>query len=207
VTSASPSATSGSTGGITFRKRRRGICENGQPIRPSDALAEPEPPDLLGGPRISVEDLIAERFQSDLAPANGSSIAFVLEFQEQRVLFTGDAHPGVLIRSIDQMSPGVPLQINLLKVAHHGSKGNVSAELLGRLACKRYLVSTNGAVFEHPDACAIARLVHFGGADPILFFNYSSPFNGGWKSAGLKKKHGYTAEYPKGKDEGIDVQL
>ncbi len=51
-----------------------------------------------------------------------------------------------------------------LKVSHHGSKGNTSPELLRLLDAKRYLFSSSGAFFKHPDAETAARAIIQGGS-------------------------------------------
>ena len=55
-------------------------------------------PGLLGG--VSLEDLAALHTDDDAAEANGSSIAFVFEFEGVRVLFGADAHADALVAGL-----------------------------------------------------------------------------------------------------------
>ncbi|NRF65662.1 hypothetical protein HLB44_01560 [Aquincola sp. S2] len=96
----------------------------------------------------------ARAFGDDRAPANGSSIAFLFEADGQRVLFGADAHARTLATNLARLclERGVPrVKLDAVKLPHHGSMGNVSAEWLALVDCERWLVSTNGAVFGHPD--------------------------------------------------------
>lgn len=179
------------------------VDRNGNPIPPK--LRRGGPSDILGRRRIDVEALVGEKFESDDKEANGSSIAFLLEYGKRRVLFTGDAHPGVLVDSLRYVRNR---KIDLLKVSHHGSCGNTSEELLKRLRCRRYLISTNGAIFEHPDATAIARIVKHGGrGKKSLLFNYETTFNNCWKDGTLCGHYRYEALYPETKEGGITIEL
>jgi Metallo-beta-lactamase superfamily len=152
-------------------------------------------PDALGTKKV--ETLVAQRFEEDDAKANGSSIAFLAEYEGKRMLFTGDAHPSVLVDAIDRLADGQnPLNIDLLKLAHHASKHNTSPALLQRVRCKHALISTNGAKFKHPDDECIARLIDSHRNKGLtLHFNYDTEFNRRWKDAAVKRKYGYTVEY------------
>jgi beta-lactamase superfamily II metal-dependent hydrolase len=70
---------------------------------------------------------------------------------------------------------GVRLKIDAFKVAHHASQNNLSMELLQLLECPRYIISTNGDHFSHPDRQAIGRIIKYGGDRPALYFNYNEP--------------------------------
>lgn len=94
------------------------------------------------------------QYGSDRTPANGSSISFLLEYGDASILLPGYAHAGTLANSLAQLAAqrGVPrLKIDAVKLPHHGSMGNVSSEWLQLVDCQRWLISTNGAIFGHPD--------------------------------------------------------
>jgi len=139
--------------------------------------AEEEPsvvaPGLLGG---TLADLAADRSSSDTSAANGSSIAFVLEYEGKRVLFAADAHPDVLTEGFSQIAEK-PYRLDACKLPHHGSKGNVTRSLVKALDCPLWLVSSNGVRFRHPDDAALARVILSGGRDdrrPVIGWNYHS---------------------------------
>jgi beta-lactamase superfamily II metal-dependent hydrolase len=77
-----------------------------------------------------------ERFKPDTTEANGSSIAFLAEYDGRSALFTGDAHAPVLetsIRTLLRNRGRDKLTVGAFKLPHHGSKYNVSPALLGLL--------------------------------------------------------------------------
>jgi len=152
--------------------------------------------ELLGGPP-DVDELVLEKFSEDTAEANGSSIAVLAEFEGHRLLLTGDAHPGVLTGAIKRLGTSGKLAVDACKLPHHGSKANVSRQLLEALDCKKYLFSTNGAQFKHPDRQAVARVIKWGGAQPELSFNYRTKYNEAWDGKPLRDRYGYTTVFPK----------
>lgn len=96
----------------------------------------------------------ARAYGDDRAPANGSSISLLLEVHGQAVLLAADAHARTLAANLARLCAerGVSrLKLDAVKLPHHGSLGNVNIDWLSRVDCQRWLVSTNGAVFGHPD--------------------------------------------------------
>jgi hypothetical protein len=155
----------------------------------------------------NVDALAATPFEEDDAPANGSSIVLLVEFDGKRVLLGADGHPSTLEKAIDRLAgTGERLALDAFKLPHHASKHNVSVDLLARVECRKYLVSTNGAQFKHPDREAIARVVKHGGTSPTLHFNYNTTFNSVWGAETLKDDYGYEAVYADGQG-GLKVPL
>jgi beta-lactamase superfamily II metal-dependent hydrolase len=150
-------------------------------------------------------------FKEDAAAPNGSSIAVLAEFAGKRVLLGADAHPSLLEQVIQTLlkAPGSAKKLHLdaFKVSHHGSQNNLSPALLKLIDCRNYLVSTNGAVFSHPDRVAIARIIQNGGPQPHLWFNYRSADNEVWAKPVLQTKYHYTATYAATADSGLGFSL
>lgn len=175
-------------------------------IKPGAAVAdyvaeeeeEQEDEDVEALGSINVETLAATPFVEDHTAANGSSIAFIFEHDGRKVLFAGDSHVDVLVRELKTLgaSKAKPLAVDAFKIPHHGSQYNLSRELLELLACKHYLVSTNGNHYYHPDDVAMARLVKFGTDGATIHFNYKTGYNRHWGNASWERKYQYTAEYP-----------
>lgn len=158
----------------------------------SEAL--PDRFERMGG--LDIDKLAALPFTADRAQANGTSIAMLFEYRKRRVLLGADAHPEVLLASLARFGAGAAVQLNAFKIPHHCSAHNISRELLQAIACSRYLVSTNGSYFGHPDESAIARIIGFGGKGPELIFNYRSHETGLWDDDALRSQHGYSTRYP-----------
>lgn len=160
------------------------------------------PRDVLGENELRIEELL-EPTDPDRSYANGSSIAFVAEFGEKRLLLGADAYADVLCDSLVRYASGRP-RFDAFKLPHHGSAANVTNELLAAIDCKTFLVSTNGVQHGHPDREAIARAIHAGGEGTKLYFNYRSPVNKVWAHPNMKLHYGYEAYY---EDEGSRITL
>ncbi|MBY2989003.1 hypothetical protein HF280_31675, partial [Rhizobium leguminosarum] len=123
-------------------------------------------------------------FKSDKAKPNGSSIAVVATYSGSSVLLAGDAHVGRLLTSLELYSKQHPQheRFALVKASHHGSRGNISLDLVKAAKCNKWAISTNGDHFKHPDREAIARIIA-GSPTPVeLFFNYETEFTSFWRN-------------------------
>lgn len=147
--------------------------------------------------------------REDAAAPNGTSIAFLVEYDGVRALFASDAHPSLLCMSLDRLGVPLPLRCDLVKVPHHGSQANVTRSLLGRLDSQRFLISTNGDFFGHPDDVAIARIVTTPGADwRTLYFNYRRASTAAWdRSEEDKRDYGFRCVFPKREGDPVTVRL
>jgi beta-lactamase superfamily II metal-dependent hydrolase len=115
--------------------------------------------------------------QTDQSAANGASIAFILEFGGKRALLGADAHPDILaagLRRFAKQADEQRTRIHLCKLPHHGSKFNVTTELIESMDVAKYLVSSNGDNYAHPDDDTIARIVLASSRPPTFYCNYAS---------------------------------
>ncbi len=174
---------------------------------PASALQD----DLLGRsdpwpPKVA--DLARARFTPDRGAPNGSSIVLLLEYREKRILLCADAFADQVIHALGRLPiQEERLRLDACKISHHGSRKSVSNTLLDRLACPRWLISTDGSVFGHPDAEAMARLIMHGGRKPELIFNSKKPFALRWSEAGLQSFGPFTATYPDADENGVSVRF
>jgi hypothetical protein len=79
------------------------------------------------------------------------------------------------------------VRIDLCKLPHHGSRGNVTNALIESIACRDYLVSTDGRTFGHPDDAALARILCTSALPPRLFFNYETQRARNWINTALAR--------------------
>lgn len=95
---------------------------------------------------------------------NSSSIAFIFRTFDLSALFLADAHPHLIVQSLKAKGYSIDnkLKVDLVKIAHHGSKNNTTNNLLDMIDCDRFIISTNGGSSNHthPDRETIARLIH-----------------------------------------------
>jgi beta-lactamase superfamily II metal-dependent hydrolase len=159
------------------------------------------------GVGVNVAALAQEPFQEDSAPANGSSIAFLAEFDGKAALFAADAHPGILTEAITGRLGRQRLKVDAFKLAHHGSMANSSPELLKLVQARNYLISTNGAIFDHPDPQTIARVLVNKKADASLWFNYDQEHSRTWSEADAQRDWGFEAHYPKALPGWLRLEL
>jgi hypothetical protein len=171
----------------------RDFCgDTAEALRRLEARREyrpPPPPPVFGGTTLG----------GDRSVANGSSIAFLLEHDGARCVFAGDAFPRVLAGSLrrhaEALSPGraAPIRLDAFKLPHHGSLGNVSEELLATVTCTRWLVSTNGAVFGHPNL-ETAQLIAEQAPGSEFLCNYKSATTVAFADRGKKPR--WRTSYP-----------
>ena len=179
-------------------------------------LAE-RPPDRapVALPRAGFEPdlaaLASKTTATDRAVANGSSIAMLLEHRGASLLLAADAFAPVLVESLAALAAGrgldTPLQLDAIKLSHHGSQANVSNALFECVQARHQIVSTNGAIFGHPDDVAIARVILHGGHQPYLWFNHANERNRRWGAGPLMARYGYEARFPAKVGEGVTLRL
>lgn len=149
-------------------------------------------PPLVGGP-ASVTDRWIEntirqkgRYQEDSSATNGSSISFLIEYAGKKLLFLGDAIPSLVVKQLKAhfrekgrpISKSNPLEVNVLKLSHHGSFTNNSPELFELVAAEHYLISTNGRRHHHPHLETMAWLIHSHRTVlKRIYFNYDHHLN------------------------------
>jgi beta-lactamase superfamily II metal-dependent hydrolase len=182
-------------------------------------------PDVLGGEEESEDsefdqassiggfaDVLGESeaaFGSDSSPANGSSIAVIAEWEGKRYLLCGDAYAPVMAAGVGRWlaqattaagSPVQSLDLELFKLAHHGSVSNISEELLALIKCRRYLFSTSGKIFGHPHDRTVELILekHQARGKPQLYFNYRTGRTERWADVADQAARRYEAYFPTG---------
>ena len=165
--------------------------------------------DRLGSAAPNVERWANRQFSEDPSPPNASSISFLAEYGNRSVVFTGDARSGSLIQGLDRLlaERGVEkLKVDAFKVPHHGSKNNLSNELMQRIDSKHFLLSSSGRKFNHPDSDSVARIIHHS-TKPTLHFNYWSKDNKDWDRANWKSELSYDTSFPDEGQSGLVFEL
>ena len=121
----------------------------------------------------NLADLMNENLVSDQSINNASSIAFIFEYQSIKLAFLGDAKPSVCLQGIKKINDADYLEVDLLKLSHHGSRSNTSDSLLKTIKTNNYLLSTNGHHKKVPNKVVLSHLVkNAGEKDVNLYCNY-----------------------------------
>jgi beta-lactamase superfamily II metal-dependent hydrolase len=175
----------------------------------TNASLAPAPKDLLGRtdkwpPHSFLTYLTSITTRKDNSPSNASSIALMMEFNGRRVLLAGDAQSSVLGDTI-RLYWNKKIQIDLLKISHHGSQANTSPDLFNTIACNRFLISTNGKIHSHPDHALIALLLKNSKNSEIVF-NYETEKTTNWRNPPLDWP-AFKAKYPHDNDVFVDILL
>ena len=155
---------------------------------------------------LSLKYLAKQKPFRDNKPANGSSIVLLLEYDDKKVLLTGDAFAGDLVEALTHYSPKLPLQLAAFKVPHHCSRGNISEQLISTINCQNWLISTDGSRYKHPDDEGVASILHYGVTSVNLLFNVSSKYNSKWSNSGWQARFHYSASYGSSED-GYSLDL
>ncbi|AEI52160.1 ComEC/Rec2 family competence protein [Runella slithyformis] len=160
-----------------------------------------------------IADLIHNEYEPDSSWSNRSSIAFVLQLGSKKVMLTGDAHPDVIISALRTQgyTPDNPIQLELMKISHHGSKANTSDELIKLVDCQCFLISSNeGNKHSFPHKEALARVIWVTHQrrpkTPIhIYFTYNSSILKEIFSSEEQKEFMLICHYPETGNEGITI--
>jgi beta-lactamase superfamily II metal-dependent hydrolase len=160
---------------------------------------------------IPIDQLQEAEVDGDTSKPNGSSIAFIATYKGKSCLLSGDANSDYLLKAIEPMleaSGETRLKLDAWKLSHHGSKKSNLEILMQKIECKKILVSSNGAKYEHPDDECIAKLLKHNGPGIEFYFNYNTKFNNRWADIALQEEYHFKSFYPVDSDEpGISLPL
>lgn len=109
----------------------------------------------------------------DSSPKNQSSISFILTVEKKNFLFLADAPSEQIVKALGDFGYNIetPLEVEFMKVSHHGSQNNTCNELLQIVKTNKYFISTDSSVYGHPDKRTLARIVKFN-PNATFYFNY-----------------------------------
>lgn len=123
---------------------------------------------------IDEEKGINFKQSKDYSVTNGSSISFLLTYQKKSFLFLGDSHPEVILNYLNRKGftkEGKKLEIEFVKISHHGSCKNTTKELLEVIDTNNYIISTSGEFHAHPHKRTLSRIIDVN-PKATIYFNY-----------------------------------
>jgi beta-lactamase superfamily II metal-dependent hydrolase len=127
---------------------------------------------------IPVSKLIIEVMREadhEQSISNGSSIAILLQIGQANFLLLSDAYHSVVSEALNTLGYGSSNRLNLnwLKVSHHGSRTNTSNALLNCLDCTNFVLSVNGNNRSGlPHKHTLVRILKNGFRKPETPFNF-----------------------------------
>jgi len=114
----------------------------------------------IDGLALDIESLSNVISSKDNSKTNGASISFIIEYKKNKLLFLGDAHEDIIFNNLSELkSINYDLSFDMVKVSHHASNRNISNRLLSLIECRKFLISTNGKMHNHPNVEAISKII------------------------------------------------
>ncbi|WP_338936844.1 MBL fold metallo-hydrolase [Paraburkholderia sp. 22B1P] len=112
---------------------------------------------------------------TDRSEVNALSFAFILKFEERSILFLGDSWPSRVTHTLAALLPGgTRWPLDLVFVAHHGSRNNNTEELHRHIDATRYVISADGR--QNPDVETFGRILRAAApGQPEFYFSENSP--------------------------------
>ena len=173
------------------------------------AVGGPDVPTPVGD--LDLDALAAERSPKDDSVPNGSSIGLLLEHRGRSVVLAGDGFGEVLANGLKAVAAARgrdTLPVDVFKLPHHGSRGNVLETMLAVAPAEHYVFSTNGDTFHHPDDAAVARTVlDRTPAAPRCGSTTATPGPSAGPTPGSRKAHGYRVRFPRSTTSGAVLEL
>ncbi|MEO8193807.1 MAG: MBL fold metallo-hydrolase [Gemmatimonadales bacterium] len=202
---------------VWAKEIKKAHLQPGQAGEKLEGIGHPEDAEdddgVLGSTKINVDKLARTAFHDDTSEANGSSIAVMAEYKGIRCAFLGDAYSSDIAKSIARMAKAEDgsdtLEIDAMKLSHHGGRKNTGSAMLEKVRCRNYLVSTDGTIYDHPHGESLSRVLVSGSSagKPSLYFNYASDETKPWGKKALHNgDHKYTPVFPDD-EPGISVSL
>lgn len=158
---------------------------------------------------IDMKSFAAKEFIQDTSVTNGSSISIVLNISNKKMLFLGDSHPDIIIKSLKDLysEDQFPIFFDAIQLSHHGSYNNNSPELLSIIRSDKYIISTNSDKYNHPDIETIACILFTPyDKERTLFFNYQTELSNLLSDPKTQEMYNYRISIPTS-NQIIEIKL
>ena len=164
--------------------------------------------------KYTIEDLAKREFNEDPKLENKVSISFLFEKLENKILFLADSHPITIINKLFEMgySKSNKLNLDYMKISHHGSKGNTNYQLLDMINCKNYIISADGLNrYYLPHKETLSRIIHhnkLANQNINIIFNYNNPeLNNIFSEEDKLKYDNFTCLFPKENENAYIIRF
>ena len=97
---------------------------------------------------------LEDKYEEENTPTNKASISFVFQYENKKLAFLGDSVATDVIEGLNKYFS--ECKIDLVKIAHHGSKYNTSCELIKKLGATKFIISKKSKVHKE----TISRIVN-----------------------------------------------
>lgn len=117
--------------------------------------------------QAALQSLFLPGAQTDKSIPNLSSIVVLVEIGKRKLLLTGDAHGDDVVKGWKELGMGTkPVEIDLVKMPHHGSIRNATKDFVDFFVANHYVFSADGK-YNNPDAPTVEAVVAAHGHRPI----------------------------------------
>lgn len=152
---------------------------------------------VYSGERLKIsgnEDLekyIGDLKEIDDSIVNKSSISFILEYENKKYLFLGDAVIDEILLENIENAVGFKYHFSAIKLPHHGSRYNITHEFIRRYTADEYYCLTNSKKYGHPDLEVLATIICNNSKFKRVVFNYPVDKAGFLNKEEWKKRYNY----------------
>lgn len=162
---------------------------------------------------LSLEALYRRPERSDASIVNGSSISYIFEYHQTRILMLGDAWAADVAEALNLLgyTKEEPLRLDAVKLSHHASRASISADLLNRIDCDTFVISTDGSRHQLPHKETFARILLHPNRDKSreihFIFNYNNPTLRKIFQEEEMLRHHFRCSYPSGDNQGYVLEF
>lgn len=112
----------------------------------------------------NINNLVVNMDDDDLDSTlpNQTSIVILLEHKSKKILLTGDVTPKRLNSILSSYIARIETELahfDYIKLPHHGSYRSLSKDLLSKIDCKEFVISTNSRRYYFPNKRALVKVL------------------------------------------------
>ncbi len=162
----------------------------------------------------SILDLSKKKFVEDQKLVNRTSISFIFEIYDKKLLILADSHPTQIITALTNLgySSSKRLNASCVKLPHHASKRNINNDLISIINSDSYIISANGKnQFGFPHKEPLSRILGHMDRDLShrikLFFNYNNEILQSIFTVEEEESFNFQLIFPRENDYGISITI
>lgn len=155
--------------------------------------------------QLSINHLNNKIYEEDQSLANRSSIAFLFEYDNKKLLFLGDAISEEIESSLMELgySEDNPIEVICCKIAHHASKNNTNNRLIRMMNCHNFIISTCMTASGRPSKECLSRIICNTNGKVNFYCNYDIDYKRIFTEVEMKN---YSFEFKNIDTQGIILE-
>lgn len=137
-----------------------------------------------------LEQYIDDKSQ-DISLPNKTSIVINLNYEDKKVLLTGDVTPDrfqVILEDLFKKNNSSKIKFEYIKLPHHGSYRSLNKEILKNIDCEKFIISTNSKKHYLPNKRAILKIIKFLELNTSKKINFYFNYNEAIKALNIEKE-------------------